>query len=377
MLLDEHFDDADVAARGWFDATNVIIDTSGCQQGGCLRYHYAPGDVTPGGKGTLRIQFPESDVLFVRYYTKYSDTWKFRPSYGPHELYVLTNLDGKWIGPAETHLTGYIEHVEGRPTIAGQDTLNVDQSQIDVDLTQTTEQRGAHGCNGANDSYGKGDCYSAGSLYRNGKSFKPSGLTPVFTATPGPYFQGDWHEVIVELRLNTVTPTSTTQDGHVRYWFDGQPVIDIDDMVWRTGKNPTMRFNEFLIGPYYHGGAPQNQDWYIDELRIATTAGEVGLNSTPTDAGTGGQGTGGSPGTDAGAGGSPGIDAGVGGQAGGIGSGGSPGSDAGGTPAGGGDSSDDSGCSCRTPRNGSSPLGLGWLAALVVVAAGRVRRRTA
>ena len=33
VLVDEHFDDSDVAARGWFDATNVIIDTSGCQQG--------------------------------------------------------------------------------------------------------------------------------------------------------------------------------------------------------------------------------------------------------------------------------------------------------------------------------------------------------
>ncbi|MCA9592362.1 MAG: hypothetical protein KC776_03600, partial [Myxococcales bacterium] len=63
--------------------------------------------------------------------------------------------------------------------------------------------------------------------------------------------------------------------------------------------------------------------------------------------------TGGNPGTDAGAGGAPGTDAG-----------------AGGAPSG----ADDSGCSCRTPRNDSSPRGFGWLALLAVVAARRARR---
>ncbi len=282
VLLDEHFDDASLVERGWFDVTSVTIDTSGCHLGGCLRYHYEPGEVLPSGMGPLRVAFAETDVVFVRYFTRYSATWQFRPSYGPHEIQLLTNLDDRWIGPAQTHLTAYVEHVEGKPLISGQDTLNIDQARIGQDLTMVTDARGAHGCNGAADSHGVGDCYASGDIYRNGKSFGHETAPVVFSASTGPYYQGGWHEVIVEIRLNDVTPSATTRNGRARYWFDRVPVIDIRDTVWRTGANPTMRFCELVLGPYYHDGAPQAQDGLFDELRVATAASEVGLTQSDT-----------------------------------------------------------------------------------------------
>jgi len=279
VLLEEHFDDSNLRARGWFDATNVDIVANDCVHGSCLRYHWNTGDVTPSGLGPLRIEFPATTVVYLRYHARYSANWRFRTAYGPHEIQFLTNADDRWIGPAETHLTAYVEHTEGRPTLTGQDTLNIDQARLNTDLTHTTERRGAHGCNGDADGYGVGDCYNAGSLHRNGKRWGDPGFA-VFTSTPGRYFQGDWHDIIVEFRLNDVTSSSTKANGHVRYWFDGAPVVDIQDMVWRTGANPAMAFRELVVGTYYHDGAPEPQDWFIDELLLATDPNDVGLGFT-------------------------------------------------------------------------------------------------
>ncbi|MBW2462280.1 MAG: hypothetical protein JRH11_11595 [Deltaproteobacteria bacterium] len=281
VFVEEAFDDGALTDRGWYDSTSVDIVTDGCHAGGCLRYHFAVGDVTPSGRGAMRIQFPESQVVYLRYFARYSDNWEFRPSYGPHELYFLTNMDSRWIGPAETHLTVYVEHVEGRGIVSAQDTLNVDMSRIGDDLRTVTEDRGVHGCNGAPDGHGDGDCYRSGSVYRNGRLLARS-PEEVFTATPGPRFQGDWHEIIAEIRLNTVGAGTTNADGVVRYYCDGELLYEAEDVVLRTSENPGAAFDQFLIGQYFHDGAPRAQDWFLDELVIADTAAEVGLGATST-----------------------------------------------------------------------------------------------
>ncbi len=284
VLVDETFDDAALSDRGWYDVTAVDIATEGCAAGSCLRYHYAPGDVTPSGRGTLRIQFAPTEVVYLRYMTRYSDDWAFRERYGPHELYFTTNEDDRWVGPAETHLTVYVEHVEGVGRISAQDTRNVDQSRIGEDLTAATEARGVHGCNGDPDGYGAGDCYRAGDLYRNGRGLGRT-TDAVFTSASGPRFQGDWHEVVVEIRLNTVGDGVTHADGVARYLFDGELQFEVEDLVFRTSENRDMAFEQFLIGPYFHDGAPHAQDWFVDELTIASTPEEVGLDATsPTPA---------------------------------------------------------------------------------------------
>jgi hypothetical protein len=56
-------------------------------------------------------------------------------------------------------------------------------------------------------------------------------------------------------------------------WIDGEPVIDHRDVVLRTGAHPDMRFNQFLMMPYYGPGVPHPQSIWIDDLRIYQATG--------------------------------------------------------------------------------------------------------
>jgi hypothetical protein len=74
----------------------------------------------------------------------------------------------------------------------------------------------------------------------------------------------------------------------MRYWFDGNLVIDHSSVVLRTGAHPTMKFNQLFLGPYIGDGSPVDQTFWIDDLIVATArpavppAGAV-LPSAPTN----------------------------------------------------------------------------------------------
>jgi len=59
-------------------------------------------------------------------------------------------------------------------------------------------------------------------------------------------------------------------DGIVRYWFDGQLVIEHTDVLLRTGAHPNMKFNQFMIAPYIGDGSPVDQTMWVDDLTVAT-----------------------------------------------------------------------------------------------------------
>jgi len=62
----------------------------------------------------MRHSFTASDAVYIRYYVKYSDNWQgSNKPYHPHEFYLLTTADDRWIGPSNTHFTAYIEQNEG------------------------------------------------------------------------------------------------------------------------------------------------------------------------------------------------------------------------------------------------------------------------
>ena len=58
-------------------------------------------------------------------------------------------------------------------------------------------------------------------------------------------------------------------DGKIRYWYDGQILISSDNILFRTGAHPDMKFNQLLYGPYIGVGSPVDQTWWIDDLTIA------------------------------------------------------------------------------------------------------------
>ena len=272
VLVTEGFEDAAVAARGWYDNTSPAISTVEHSTGvGALQMAFAAGGTVPSNGGSVRHKFAGTDRVYLRYWVKYSANWiGSGVSYHPHEFHFVTNLDGNFVGPAATHLTTYIEHSYqggGYPRLALQDALNIDTTKINVNLTGQTELRGANGCNGNTDGYPTG-CYQLGGEWRNEKIWTAS--APSFTAGPGPGYKNAWHKVEAYFQLNSIQGGVGVANGVAQYWFDGQLVIDHRNVLMRTGQYPSMQFTQFIIAPYIGVGSPVAQTMWVDDLVIAT-----------------------------------------------------------------------------------------------------------
>jgi hypothetical protein len=55
-----------------------------------------------------------------------------------------------------------------------------------------------------------------------------------------------------------------------QYWVDGVLYIDRHDLMFRTGANPTLQFNQFLMAPYIGDGSPVAQSLWYDDLVVMT-----------------------------------------------------------------------------------------------------------
>ena len=133
VLFKESFEDSQLTNRGWYDNTNRSYSTkehiSGSQRSMEIHFDFQ-ARLPTSGLGMRRL-FTPTDSIYVSYYVKYSKNWEGsnRP-YHPHEFSILTTEDDKWVGPAYTHLTLYIEQNEGVPLLAIQDAANIDESRI-------------------------------------------------------------------------------------------------------------------------------------------------------------------------------------------------------------------------------------------------------
>jgi hypothetical protein len=271
LIFEELFEDEDWEARGWYDGPHMEITAEEHIPGSghaCVWHWEKVGAVSPRGGGA-RVRLPPVDNVLLAFHIKHSADWSWTGvPWHPHEFHFITSADPAYVGPAYTHLTFYVEAVNGVPRIAIQDGRNIDESRIGQDLVGATEARAVAGCNGDSDGYGPGDCYRAGDHYRNGK-FWESGRV-CFGNEPGDYYKADWHHVRAELRLNSVRDGVGQRDGVVRCWFDDELIIDCRDAVLRTGQHPEMQIDQFLMAPYFGPGVPHPQTVWIDDLRIYT-----------------------------------------------------------------------------------------------------------
>lgn len=268
----EEFEDINFADRGWYDNTNLILSTQQHIAGSksSVEYHFLKGSNIATSGLASRIRFQDSESIYLSYYIKYSANWEGSNLLDhPHEFYFLTNMDGKWTAPGNTHTTFYVEQNEGVPRLLLQDALNIDANNIGMNLVGKTELRSVAGCNGDGDGYGNGDCYKTGTTHLNSKRWDAGKI--YFSDSTGNYYKNDWHFIEVFVRLNSIYDGIGIADGIFQYWYDGETVIDLDNVLIRTGKNPTMRFNQFMIGPYIGGsGSPVDQTFWIDDLKIAS-----------------------------------------------------------------------------------------------------------
>ncbi|MBI4663946.1 MAG: hypothetical protein HY735_34540 [Verrucomicrobia bacterium] len=240
VLFGESFDDPQLLARGWYDGSKFTISELRPYAGkGCIEYSWKSGTTNPYNSSGIRHLFDPSDRVFLRFHIRLSKGWGWtgRP-YHPHLTHFMTTENGKFHGPAASHLTVYIEPCNGKLRLAAQDIQNKDQPH---GLTQGP-LRGGY----------------------NGQFYDSEQVL---------FDDEDWHCVEAMFQLNSLDLKADrpNADGIVRGWFDGKLVISRSDVVLRSTDFPKMKFNQFLLTPYFGPGLlPHEQTLWIDELAVGT-----------------------------------------------------------------------------------------------------------
>lgn len=250
-LFQESFDDAQLPARGWYDGNRFRISKQSPFAGsGCIEYAWNANTTTPATSSGIRRLFAPTETVYLRVHIKLSANWQWtqRP-YHPHLMHFMTTENGKYHGPAASHLTVYIEPQNGRLRLAAQDIQNQDAPH---GLTQGPIRGGY-----------------------NGEFFDSQQV--LFTVD-------QWHTVEAFFQLNSlnIPQDRPNADGIVRAWFDGQLVVDRRDVILRSTDFPKMKFNQFLLTPYFGPGLlPHAQTLWIDELVVAEA--RVGEDASPRE----------------------------------------------------------------------------------------------
>lgn len=274
----ENFESTNLAANGWYDYTSQTFSTVEHVPGSTrsLEYRWLVGQTNPNNGGAMRLQFTPTTTLYVSFWVKYSSNYAGSGrTYHPHEFYVLTNADSAYSGLAFNTLDFYIQQVVGSngpvPQLEIQDGKMVDTSRIGQNLIGVTENRAVAGCNGIGNTggvtvsgvFGGSDCYSVGGgTYWN--SYEWNSLTVRFT-------RNTWQHVEVYAQLNSVVGGIGQTDGVLKYWLDGALIIDQSTVIFRTGANPNLAFNQFVISPYIGDTSPVDQTFWVDDLTIGTS----------------------------------------------------------------------------------------------------------
>ncbi len=239
-FFSESFEDARLLQRGWYDGDKFTIAAKDAHTGaGCLEFRWEDKGTSPANSHGMRRLFEPTETVHLRFHMKLSKGWGWTGrGYHPHLIQFMTTANPAYHGPAGSHLTVYVEPWEGRLRLAAQDIQNKDQPH---GLTQGPLRGGF-----------------------NGQTFDSAEV--LFT-------DDQWHCIEAMFQLNTLdlkTDRPNT-DGIVRAWFDGKLVVDRTNVVLRSTDFPKMKFNQFLLLPYFGPGLlPHAQTLWIDELAVGS-----------------------------------------------------------------------------------------------------------
>jgi hypothetical protein len=240
VLLSERSDDSRLLQRGWYDGDRFTISRTQPYAGaGCIEYGWKAGTTTPATSSGVRHLFAASDTVYLRFYIKLSKGWGWTGvPYHPHLIQFMTTENDRYRGPAASHLTVYVEPWNGRLRLAAQDIQNKDSPH---GLTQGPLKGGFNGI--------------------------------FYDSSEALFTDAAWHCVEAMYQLNTLdlAADKPNADGIVRGWFDGSLVVDRTDVILRSTDFPKMKFNQFLLLPYFGPGLlPHAQTLWIDELAVGT-----------------------------------------------------------------------------------------------------------
>ena len=230
VLVEEDFEDGDLASRGWYDiagwGTELFIDSSEQASGNSsLEVRYQLGSTGPW----MRHQFAGQDRIYTRYYRKWVPNWIWTTTSGPHDTYLFAMYGQQYFPPTETYATVYTDSLyQGAPDWQF-GTIGL--------LTRRILQ---------------------GESYRSRTALDPP---------PPPFELGRWYCIETLATMNT--PGSS--DGQLQVWLDGTLIFDVTGVLLRNSPDhDALQFDQFMFGPYFHGGTPQVQSTWIDALVIAT-----------------------------------------------------------------------------------------------------------
>jgi hypothetical protein len=240
VLFAESFDDDQLVSRGMYDGGDFRISALDPVAGrGCLEFEWQQGETRPTATSGFRRLFTPTDEVYLRFSIRLSPNWGWsNRNYHPHLINFLTTENDKYHGPAASHLTLYVEPVNGKLRLAATDIQNKDAPH---GLTQGP-LRGGY----------------------NGKLYDSREVV---------FNDAEWHLVEAMFKLNSldIENDRPRADGELRGWFDGKLVVEHTDVVFRSTDFPEMQVNQFLLLPYFGDGLlPHAQKLWIDELAVGT-----------------------------------------------------------------------------------------------------------
>ena len=270
VFFAENFDNNNFASRGWYDMSGGggTIDSSNSAPGSAASWnsHWAQGGASPVAGVPGRHKFPDSDTVYVSFWIKLgtaSTTWQGSGlPWHPHMMYLLTNADGDYVGPAWSNLEFLIEPNGFTPRLGATDGKRINTGQLGVNLLGSGTSHAIAG--------GNGNQNGTSGYYSNGDGTYSNGTFWDSTTT---MFRNDtWHHVEVFVAMNSVVAGVPQRDGIVKMWIDGALVVDEANVYLRSAQFATQKFNQFLLAPYLvgsSGGSPIAQDLWIDDLLVA------------------------------------------------------------------------------------------------------------
>lgn len=200
----------------------------------------------------MHRKFPGEDVVYVRFYRKFSPDWVW-PPLGAHDTLLFA---GKYANPVSTDLTLYLDIPQGPAKRLDKDNW---------DLTRQPELVLKSSFQGPGLDFGHKGPVISHVGYDN-----YYGLP--YNVRPAPVLEaGRWYCFEYMAKMNS-TPDS--RDGEVRLWVDGQLITEMKGLTLRNASHMDIKWDRWMLGPRYGGegfksGPPREQRSWIDGIVVS------------------------------------------------------------------------------------------------------------
>ena len=213
-----------------------------------LKISWTQGSTSPTAPS--RHRFTASDTVYLSFWMKFGTAgvpWRGSGvGFHPHIIQLLTDADSDFTGPAITHLSMRVETLLFTPMINFQDARRINTAQIGVNLLGSATSHAIAGGNGVQPGSGATHWFD-GTTWWNDIHLR---------AASAAFVNNTWHHVEFYVAMNSVSAGIPQANGVLKYWVDGNLVIDKTSLYLRTAQYATQKFNKLLLLPYIGDGSP-------------------------------------------------------------------------------------------------------------------------